>query len=121
MGGKLPLSLRNMPVCPGRTRRIFYEEIIENGARLGFKLKTFDGKEGVLAKKGMKSAFKLNKYGIDIGVLEGLAANHCCRALKDKEIIVIDEIGSMEIVSELFRKTLIVCLNSNKKILATVR
>ncbi len=111
-------------VCLSARDRIdgFYtEEIIENGARLGFKLKTFDGKEGVLAKKGMKSAFKLNKYGIDIGVLEGLAAESLLRALKDKEIIVIDEIGSMEIVSELFRKTLIVCLNSNKKILATVR
>ena len=100
----------------------FYtEEITEGAARLGFKLKTFDGQEGVLAEKGMKSNHKLNKYGIDIGVLEGLGAGSLIKALKEKEIIVIDEIGSMEIISELFRKILIECLNSEKRILGTLR
>ena len=75
----------------------------------------------MLAKKGMKSLLKLNKYGVDPEVLEGLGAEALRKALKSKELIVIDEIGSMEIMSGVFREALMECLNSDKKVLATVR
>jgi nucleoside-triphosphatase len=100
----------------------FYtEEMIDNNSRLGFLLKTFDGREGILAKKGMKSAHRFNKYGINIGVLEGIAADSLKKTINDKELIVIDEIGSMEIISEKFRKALMEALNSEKRVLATLR
>jgi nucleoside-triphosphatase len=111
-------------VCRRRLERLggFYtEEIKEGNERQGFLLKTFDGKEGVLARKGMKSSCKLNKYGIDLGVLEGIGIAALGRALEEKDIIVIDEIGSMEIVSDHFRRQLLECLNSPKRILATIR
>ena len=38
-----------------------------------------------------------------------------------KSIIVIDEIGSMEMMSERFRMTLLECLTSTKPVLATIR
>ena len=104
-----------------RVGGFYTEEMTESGSRLGFVLKTFDGREGVLAKKGMKSSYKFNKYGIDGHVLEDIGAGSLAKALKEKELIVIDEIGSIEIVSELFRKMLIVCLVSEKRVLATVR
>ncbi len=100
----------------------FYtEEIKEGNTRLGFMLKTFDGRQGILAKKGMKSPHKLNKYGIDIDVLEKIGADALIKAARDKELIVIDEIGSMEIVSDNFRKALLECFGSSKKVLASVR
>jgi nucleoside-triphosphatase len=111
-------------VCLPRQARLggFYtEEIREGSERLGFRLKTFDGREGVLARKGMPSAHKLNKYGVDLGVLEtiGIAALRAAR--NTREIIVIDEIGSMEIISEPFRRELLECLNAPQKVLATIR
>lgn len=105
----------------GRVGGFYTEEMKSGPERRGFLLKTFDGKEGVLAMKGMKSPVKLNKYGIDLNVLEEIGVVSLLAALRDKEIIVIDEIGSMEIVSDIFRKTLFVCLSSNKKVLATIR
>jgi len=100
----------------------FYtEEIKEGNERRGFLLKAFDGREGILAQKGMQSALKLNKYGIDRNVLEGIGIAALRDAMKSKEIIVIDEIGSMEVLSDLFRQQLLECLNSPKHVLATVR
>ena len=104
-----------------KTGGFYTDEITENNARLGFMLKTFDGREGVLAKKGMKSPHKLNKYGIDINVLENIGADALLKAVKDKELIVIDEIGTMELVSDIFRAALGECFGSGKRVLATVR
>jgi nucleoside-triphosphatase len=104
-----------------KTGGFYTEEIMDGSARLGFILKTFDGRQGVLAKKGMKSPHKLNKYGIDIDVLENIGADVLVKAVKDKDIIVIDEIGTMELVSELFRTSMQECFGSSKRVLATVR
>ena len=104
-----------------KTGGFYTEEIMDGSARLGFMLKTFDGRQGVLAKKGMKSPHKLNKYGIDIDVLENIGADALVKAVKDKDIIVIDEIGTMELVSELFRTSMQECFGSDKRVLATVR
>lgn len=102
----------------------FYtEELRENDgkSRSGFRLKTFDGREGLLAKKGMKSSHKLNKYGLDLDVLDKIGVDSVQKALQNKKVVVIDEIGTMEVFSELFRKTLMECLHSPVKVLATIR
>jgi nucleoside-triphosphatase len=100
----------------------FYtEEIRDGGERRGFIIKTFDGREGIFALKGFKSPVKLNKYGIDLKVLEDIGVGALERALREKEAVVIDEIGSMEIVSEAFRGALLQTLASPKPVLATIR
>lgn len=100
----------------------FYtEEMREDGKRQGFRLKTFDGQEGVLALKGKPSPHKLNKYGIDLDVLEGLGTKALKEAIRSKDVIVVDEVGSMEVISGVFREALLECLASPKKVLATIR
>jgi len=105
----------------GRCGGFYTEEILEGSQRAGFLLKTLDGKEGVLAKKGMSSEIKLNKYGIDVNVLENLGVAALKDAIANKEIIVIDEVGSMEIFSDAFRKALLECLSSQKRVIASIR
>ncbi|OGS21368.1 MAG: hypothetical protein A3J83_05160 [Elusimicrobia bacterium RIFOXYA2_FULL_40_6] len=101
----------------------FYTEEISdsNNKRLGYKLKTFSGQEGIFASKELKSEHKLNKYGLEMNVIEGLGVKSVIDALQDKEVIVIDEVGTMGIISQLFRETLVKCLSSEKKVLATIR
>ncbi|MFH1367522.1 MAG: nucleoside-triphosphatase [Elusimicrobiota bacterium] len=100
----------------------FYTEEIRSGAgRDGFILKTFDGKHGVLAKKGMESPHKLNKYGLDLDVLDSIGVDSIRAAMEGKRVVVIDEIGSMEVFSELFRKVLVECLGSKRRVLASIR
>ncbi|MFH1259675.1 MAG: nucleoside-triphosphatase [Elusimicrobiota bacterium] len=100
----------------------FYTEEIHKSNQLwGFRIKSFDGQEGIFSHKGMESKIKLNKYGVDIEILETIAVSSMEEALHSKEIIVIDEIGAMECLSEKFSQVLIKCLNSPKRILAAIR
>lgn len=111
-------------VCRDKSSRFggfFTEELREGNSRSGFVIRTIDGKHGIFAKKGMKSKYKLDKYGLDLNMLHDIGIQSINNAIEEDKIIVIDEIGSMEIMSEEFRKILIECLNSQNKILATIR
>lgn len=100
----------------------FYTEPILSGRmQKGFMIRTFDGQERMLAAKGLKSPHQLGKYGVDLNALENVGVPALKLALMSKDLIVIDEIGSMEMMSERFRATLLECLNSAKPVLATIR
>ena len=100
----------------------FYtEEILdENEKRIGFKIKTLEGKEGILALKGLNSPFRLGKYGINLKDLEEIGLVSVKEALKNKKIIVIDEIGKMELYSEKFKDLVLEVLNSGKMLLGVI-
>lgn len=100
----------------------FYtEHILAGRIRKGFMMRTFDGQERVLASKGLKSPHQLGKYGVDINALENVGIPALKLALMTKDLVVMDEIGSMEMMSERFRQTLLECLTSTKPVLATIR
>lgn len=100
----------------------FYtEEIRENGQRVGFLLKTWDGRSAVLASKKMAGQARLNKYGIDLEALNSIGVSALKSALGGKKIVVIDEIGAMEVLSEEFRETVLKCLAGPLPVLATIR
>ena len=111
-------------VTSGKRERIggFYtEHLLAGRIRRGFMMRTFDGQERVLASKGMKSPHQLGKYGVDINALENVGIPALKLGLMTKDVVVIDEIGSMEMMSERFRQTLLECLTSTKPVLATIR
>ncbi len=111
-------------VTLGKRERIggFYTDHLMAGkTRRGFLMRTFDGQDRVLASKGMKSPHQLGKYGVDINALENVGIPALKLALQTKDLIVMDEIGSMEMMSERFRQTLLECLTSTKPVLATIR
>jgi nucleoside-triphosphatase len=100
----------------------FYTEHMMSGRiRKGFMIRTFDGQDRMLASKGLKSPHQLGKYGVDLNALENVGVPALKLALMSKTVIVIDEVGAMENMSDRFRATLIECLNSTKPILATIR
>lgn len=108
--------VKELPSCGG----FYTEEIIERGQRIGFKIKTVDGKEGILAKKGLVSQYKLGHYGINIHDLEKIGVKAIEEAQYTKEIIVIDEIGKMELFSEKFKASVLSAFDSGKRVLATL-
>jgi nucleoside-triphosphatase len=111
-------------VTASRKERIggFYTEHMLTGRiQKGFKIHTFDGQERMLAAKGLKSPHQLGKYGVDLNALENVGVPALRLALMNKDVIVIDEIGSMEMMSERFRLTLLECLTSPTPVLATIR
>lgn len=98
----------------------FTEEIRENNVRVGFKIITLDGQEGVLSHVKFKSQYKVGKYRVDIDALEDIAANSLIMARKEADLIAIDEIGKMELFSELMRLSIIEALDCTKKVIATI-
>ena len=81
----------------------FYtEEIREHRRRIGFKIITLTGEEAVLAHVGFNTTQRVGKYGLDLRVLESIGAEAICAAVRARRMVVIDEIGPMEIRSPVF-------------------
>ena len=99
----------------------FYtEEIRSQGTRLGFKLVTLDGQEAILAHVGIHSRYRVSKYGVDIGSLERLGVAALRQAAEQCDLVVVDEIGKMELFSTDFREAVLEVIGSGKKVLGTI-
>ncbi len=97
----------------------FTREIREKGRRVGFSILTLDGKEATLAHENVESPFKVGKYGIQVQELDRIAVPSMIPS-SPKEVVIIDEIGKMECLSPLFRKTLIETLDSRNPVIGSV-
>ena len=99
----------------------FYtEEIRTGGIRQGFRIVTLDGREVILAHVGISSPHQVSKYGVDIDSLNRVGVSVLRRALKESDLIVIDEIGKMELLLVEFREVVTQAINSCKKVLGTI-
>ncbi|MCJ7663539.1 MAG: NTPase [Desulfobacterales bacterium] len=83
----------------------FYtQEMREGGRRVGFSLRTLDGEQGVLAHIDYPGSHHVGRYGIDLSLFEAVALPALERALQAQELVVIDEIGRMELFSRRFQE-----------------
>jgi len=99
----------------------FYtEEVRSQGVRQGFKIVTLDGKNAVLAHTSIRSLHRVSKYGVDTDSIDKVAVPALKQAIQSKDIIVIDEIGKMELFSPSFKDAVIEALQSEKKVLGTI-
>lgn len=100
----------------------FYTEEIKKGdKRTGFILKTIEGNSCILASITYNSAFKVGRYRVDIEEFEKIGVKSINEAVnKDKKIIIIDEIGKMELYSDKFKKAVISAMNTGR-VIATIK
>jgi nucleoside-triphosphatase len=99
----------------------FYtEEIRSGGLRQGFRIVTIDGQDAILAHIDNPSRHRVSKYGVDIDNLDDMGVAAIERALRESDLIVIDEIGKMELFSPRFREAVLKAMDSGKKILGTI-
>jgi len=99
----------------------FYtEEIRSRGTRQGFQIVTLDGRNAVLAHSGMSGPYRVSKYGVDIRGMDEVAVPAIREAIRICDIVVIDEIGKMELFSPAFRDAVTEALESEKKVLGTI-
>ena len=99
----------------------FYtEEIRNSGTRLGFKLVTLDGREAVLAHIDFSKRFRVGKYGVDVTAMDSLGVPVLRHAARQDDLIIIDEIGKMEMFSPAFRETVLEIIGGNKRTLGTI-
>jgi len=82
----------------------FYtEEIRQGGERLGFRLVTLSGEEAVLAHTSFSKRYRVGKYGVDIASLEKIGVAALYQASATGKLVILDEIGKMELLSPAFR------------------
>ena len=99
----------------------FYtEEIRQCSRRVGFKIVTLEGEEAVLAHVDFNTTQRVGKYRLDLGVLESIGSEAICTAVRARQLVVIDEIGPMEIRSPVFCDVVNDALDSGEPILGTI-
>ncbi len=101
----------------------FYtEEIkdVDTNERIGFMIKTLTGEEILLASTFSDIKLKISKYGVNIENFEKICLPILEEALNNEKIIIIDEIGPMQMYSEKFKELLLELQKTEKKIIGTV-
>jgi nucleoside-triphosphatase len=118
--GKTTLVRRVVQALAQPAGGFYTEEIRESRERVGFKIVTLDGKEGVFAHANFKTQERLGKYGLDLSPLETIGIEAVCEAIRTGQLTVIDEIGPMEIRSAIFRDAVKETLNSGAPLLGSI-
>lgn len=96
-------------------------EIREKGKRKGFKLLDVkDGTEGVLAHIDLDKGPKVSRYTVNLDELEEITKKSLKDISSDCEIVVIDEIGTMELFSDRFEEAVEELLKDERPVLAVL-
>jgi nucleoside-triphosphatase len=103
-----------------RAGGFYTEEIRTGGIREGFRIVTLDGQEAVLAHVNASGHHQVSKYKVDTSALDEVGVSALERALQQRDLIVIDEIGKMELLSPKFQDAVTKAINSGKKVLGTI-
>jgi nucleoside-triphosphatase len=98
-------------------------EVRKGDERIGFKITDLSsGAEGWLARAGDSVGPRIGKYSVDsedleeigIGALKGVADGSA-------DLVLVDEIGPMEMTSSAFRVALAKLLSAGRNVIATVK
>ncbi|HHT9138076.1 MAG TPA: NTPase [Candidatus Wunengus sp. YC60] len=119
--GKTSVIKKIIPLLGTSAGGFFTEEIRVMDRRMGFRIVTLDGEEGIMAHVDFSSNYKVGKYRVDLDSFEKVALPAIEKAMKDKSIIVIDEIGKMELFSIKFRELVKKILDGEKPLLCVIK
>ena len=118
--GKTSLIKQAVAELKGRTGGFYTEEIRSQGIRLGFRLVALDGQEATLAHTDFAKRYRVGKYGVDIDSLDRVGVSALQQAAKHGDLVIVDEIGKMELFSANFRETVPQIISSGKRVLGTI-
>ena len=117
--GKTTIIRKLIDSIPLSKGGFYTEEIREGKERVGFSLTTLDGEESTLASVKIKSPYRVGKYSVNIDSVEIIGVAAIRKAILGKELIIIDEIGKMELYSRKFRDIVLEALDTGR-VIATI-
>jgi nucleoside-triphosphatase len=118
--GKTTLLLAILEMLPGRKGGFTTREIREGGERVGFEITDLSGRAGILAHVRRPGPPRVGRYGVDLTTLETIGVRAVTHALHEADLIVIDEIGKMELCSTPFQAVLFEALDGPRPLLGTI-
>jgi nucleoside-triphosphatase len=101
-----------------RAGGFYTEEILGPGGRKGFRLITLAGQSAVIAHIDFKSRSQVGRYNVKVDTIDQLGAGAIRSAVEHNPIVIIDEIGKMELFSSPFQSAVLKAVSSPKIVLA---
>lgn len=94
-------------------------EMRESGRRVGFSIETFDGKRATLAHVSLPGPPRVSRYGVDLDAFERIALP-TLDAAERVDVMVLDELGKMELASERFCDAMTILVDDMVPLVATI-
>jgi nucleoside-triphosphatase len=96
-------------------------EVREEGVRVGFELVDLaTGQKGWLAHVNQPIGPQVGKYRVNLDHLDRIGVNAVQNALRDAEVVVVDEVGPMELLSAAFKLVIKDIADSQKLVLGVI-
>ena len=100
---------------------VICHEVREGGLRVGFEIMDLStAQRGWLAHVNQLTGPAVGKYRINLTDMDIIGAGSIIDAVKNADILAIDEIGPMELMSPAFSKALLQAVKSSKPLLGTI-
>jgi nucleoside-triphosphatase len=118
--GKTTLILKVLKELNLKANGFYTKEIREGTLRLGFAITNLKGETKTFAHVNFSGNYRVGKYKVDIAALEEIGVKVIEEGISKKQLIIIDEIGKMELYSDKFQKAVIKALDSKSPVLGTI-
>lgn len=84
---------------------MYTEEIRVSGIRVGFRVTRIrTGESGVFAHVEFRGPHRIGRYGVDLKVLEDIGVRGIMEGSDTSQVLIVDEVGPMELLSRNFVK-----------------
>lgn len=122
--GKTNVLLRAVKVLKARGLKVggmISREAREGAKRIGFRIVDLEtGREGWLAHVNQKTGPHVGKYRVNLRDLRDVGVDSILRAIGDADVVIIDEVGPMELHSSDFKDAVTRAMQSKKTIIGIV-
>ena len=96
-------------------------EVRSCGERVGFEILDLSSdRHGWLAHVNQKTGPKIGKYRVNMEDLESIGVNAVEQAVRSMDVVVIDEVGPMELFSKTFQTAVWATVESDKPVVGVV-
>lgn len=118
--GKTTLIRQVISTMRLRAAGFYTEDLRTSGQREGFRIVTLDGDVALLASAGHAHSVTVSKYGVDVQELDRVGVAALRRGMARGHVLVVDEIGKMQLFSREFRQTIFEAVRLGHPLLGTV-
>jgi nucleoside-triphosphatase len=103
-----------------RLAGFYTQEMRERGQRIGFEIVGLSGRRVVLAHVRSSARHRVGRYGVDLTALEAMVQAELLDEASEANLVVIDEIGKMELTCPSFVEVVPRLLDGSVPVVATV-
>lgn len=113
--------IEGIPNCGG----FYTREVRVDGKRTGFEIIILDGRIGTLATSSPEPEFRskamVGRFRVNVEVVDTIVIDALQKAVEENRVVIIDEIGPMELFSERFQQAVLDILNHDElKVIGTI-